>query len=213
MLVLANLVPIYGVMALGWEVYPVVLLFWTENLIIGGFNVLKMLSCRPQEAESWLVKIFFVPFFCFHYGIFTLVHGVFVVVLFGGGLRQGAPPLQWSEVFHTIGQLHLGYAVLALFASHAFAFGYNFLWRGEYRTASVPTLMQSPYGRVIVLHLAMLGGAFLILKLHAPQGALALLVLLKIALDVLGHHRELKGQASRTFTHHFPTQPTQFTAP
>ena len=42
-LVLANLVPLYGVLFLGWETFPLVFLFWLENVIVGAFNVLKML--------------------------------------------------------------------------------------------------------------------------------------------------------------------------
>ncbi|HNQ73514.1 MAG TPA: DUF6498-containing protein [Verrucomicrobiota bacterium] len=212
-LILANLVPLYGVLALGWEVYAVVLLFWLENLIIGGVNALRMLCCQPQERGLWLVKMFLVPFFCFHYGIFTLVHGAFIIGLFGGAFRQGASAAQWSDVIRTIGQLHLGYAAAALLASHGFAFVYNFLWRGEFRTASLTNAMQSPYGRVVVLHIAILGGAFLILQLHAPQGALALLVLLKIILDVRAHNRESKGKPAPPFARRFSAPAATSTAP
>ena len=126
-LVLANLIPIYGVLALGWEVFPIMLLFWLENVVIGAFNVLKMLLSEPQDRAKWLGKLFLVPFFCVHYGMFTLVHGVFVLGFFGGAFRQGAPFPSWSDVAHMIGEQHLWYAVLALVVSHAFSFGYNYL--------------------------------------------------------------------------------------
>jgi hypothetical protein len=50
-LVLANLIPLYGVLAFGWETFPLLLLFWVENVIVGGFNVLKMLLAAPQSGS------------------------------------------------------------------------------------------------------------------------------------------------------------------
>ncbi|MGA9779521.1 MAG: DUF6498-containing protein [Verrucomicrobiia bacterium] len=38
-LVLANLVPVAGVFLFGWEIFPLMFLFWSENVIIGVFNV------------------------------------------------------------------------------------------------------------------------------------------------------------------------------
>ena len=34
-LVLANLVPVFGVFYFHWEVFPLMFLFWSENVIIG----------------------------------------------------------------------------------------------------------------------------------------------------------------------------------
>jgi len=189
-LVLANLIPLYGVLALGWEVFPIMLLFWLENVVIGGFNALKMLLSEPQHSVKWLGKLFLVPFFCVHYGMFTAIHGVFVLGFFGKQFRQGAAFPSVGDVVGFIGELHLGYAVLALVASHAFSFGYNYLWRGEFRTSSLSALMHQPYGRVVVLHLAILGGGFLIVALNSPTAGLVLLIVLKIALDVRSHWKE-----------------------
>lgn len=60
--------------------------------------------------------------------------------------------------------------------------------------------MQQPYGRVMVLHLTILGGAFLMAALHSPVVGLLLLVVLKIVLDLRGHFKERKKFA-RPVTH------------
>ena len=52
------------------------------------------------------------------------------------------------------------------------------------------SLMHQPYGRVIVLHIAILGGGFLVMALGSPVAGLALLVVLKIALDVRAHLKQ-----------------------
>jgi hypothetical protein len=85
--------------------------------------------------------------------------------------------------------------VLALVVSHAFSFGYNYLWRGEFRSSSLQGLMQQPYGRVVVLHLTILGGGFLVMALKSPTAGLVLLVVLKIILDVRSHWKERRRAA------------------
>ena len=86
----------------------------------------------------------------------------------------------------------LEWAILGLLASHAISFGWNYVGQGEYRRASLPTLMTQPYGRVVVLHLTVLLGGFLVVALKSPTAGLALLVLLKTGLDVRAHLRERK---------------------
>jgi len=41
-LIIANIVPLYGVFFLNLQAFPILLLFWLENVIVGVFNVLKM---------------------------------------------------------------------------------------------------------------------------------------------------------------------------
>src|SRR5512138_1069070 len=81
-LLLANLFPLYGVLFLGWQAFPILFLYWLENVYIGIFNVVKMLLCESSDARTGFTKLAIIPFFCVHYGIFTLVHGVFVITLF-----------------------------------------------------------------------------------------------------------------------------------
>src|SRR2546426_10548328 len=88
-LLLANALPIAGVLLLGWTVFPLVLLYWLENVVVGGFNVAKLLLAQPRQPVYWLGKAFFFPVFLGHFGGFTYIHGVLVVGLFG---PQGAPP-------------------------------------------------------------------------------------------------------------------------
>lgn len=189
-LVLANLIPHYGVLFLGWETFPLVFLFWLENVIVGGFNVLKMLMASPQNPMGWAGKLFIVPFFSFHYGMFTFVHGIFVVGLFGKQFRTGAPFPDAELFLRMISEQHLWWGVIGLVLSHGFSFVYNYVIGGEYRTTSLQALMQQPYGRVVVLHVAILGGGFLVMALGSPVAGLALLVLLKIALDVRAHLKQ-----------------------
>lgn len=191
-LVLANLIPFYGVLFLGWKVFSLLFLFWLENVFVGIFNLLKMIACNPGSGAKWLGKIFFVPFFFFHYGIFTTVHGIFVIGLFGDkalGISgfSGMDTLLWI-----IQSNNLQYAALMLFFSHGFSFLWNYLGQGEYERTDLPSLMGRPYGRVVVLHITIIFGGFLLMALNSPAAGLLLFIVLKILMDLAAHFREHK---------------------
>jgi hypothetical protein len=195
LLIAANLIPLYGVLFLDWKVFPILLLFWMENVLVGIFNVFKMLIASPAKPLNWAAKIFLIPFFCFHYGMFTLVHGVFVFGFFGGYFTSGASFPNESLVFQAIADFQLGWPIFALLFSHTVSFVINYIGKGEYKQASVAALMQQPYSRVVLLHLTILIGGFLVMSLGSPVFALLILVLLKIFIDVQAHLKERKKYA------------------
>lgn len=186
-LILANLVPVAGVLFFGWEVFPLMFLFWSENVIVGVFNVLKMIFAGGGGGLGQASKFFIIPFFCVHYGMFTFVHGIFIMAMFGGGMGNGVGFPDLGTFWRTMQENHLGWAVLGLVISRGISFATNYLGNGEYKNILAPMLMAQPYGRIIVLHIAMIGGGFLVMALHSPVLGLLLLVVLKTLLD-LGSH-------------------------
>ena len=198
-LLASNLVPLYGVLVHGWAVFPIMLLFWLENVVIGVLNAVRMLVAQPVTEPgappSQGAKLFMVPFFCMHYGIFTLVHGIFVFALFAGPSFDGVdtPTEMGDALTGAIEGWHLGLALLGLVASHLVSFFTNYIGRGEYKRYSLGRLLFQPYGRVVILHLTILGGGFLAMALGSPTWALAVLVVLKIVVDLGAHvweHRD-----------------------
>ena len=188
-LVLANLVPLVGVLGGTWTVFSVILVYWSENVVIGAFNVLRMLFANPRSLATDASKLFVVPFFVVHYGMFTMIHGVFVLALFGpAGLSRGFPGP--ATFLAAIRQAGVWYAVIAIALSHGFSFVHNYLAGGEYRNASPAILMGQPYARVMILHVSILLGGFLAKAAGAPEVALVILVVLKIALDLRSHLAE-----------------------
>jgi hypothetical protein len=198
-LLAANLVPLYGVLFLGWSAFSLLVLFWAENVIIGVLNALRMLLANPAEGTLWGAKLFMVPFFCVHYGAFTMGHGIFVFALFGGkeyeGLTKGFWPTDAAAHAIVANGLVLPLAVLA--ASHLFSFGWNYLWRGEFRSADLAKLMTQPYARIVVLHLTIILGGFVAMTLGSPLWALLLLLTLKIGIDLAAHLKERRKLAPK----------------
>jgi hypothetical protein len=185
-------VPIYGVLFMGWQVFPVMLLFWIENVIIGVSNVLKMLVSSPGNFGQWFAKIFLIPFFCVHYGMFTFVHGLFIILIFGGFGQTGTPMPGFSDVLGLIAGQQLGWAVLGLILSHTISFITNYIGNGEYKNANLSELMAQPYGRVVILHLTILLGGFTVMALGSPVIGLILLITLKTFVDIKTHLKQHK---------------------
>jgi hypothetical protein len=195
-LVAANAIPLAGALLLGWGVYPILLLYWLENVTSGAFNVLRMLVSRPSDPVNWVGKVFLIPFFCLHYGMFTAVHGVFVFSMFGnrrpGGGLLPSPDFVRGEILAT----GIEYAMVALVLSHAVSFLWNFLIGGEFRRVGAMQLMAQPYSRVIVLHLVIILGGAATVAIGSPVAAIAVLVLVKTTIDVAAHTRERRALAA-----------------
>jgi len=206
-LMAANLMPLVGVAFLGWKVFPVVLLYWIENIAVGAFTVAKMavakgtalpeggmhIELNGREVNPKAGRVPLIGFFCLHYGMFTCVHGIFVFILFSGWAvpTPGGPGLQGvSDAWWLVP------AVTALVISHAVAYARVFLGEGEYLVRSPAQLMMEPYGRVVVLHLTIIFGGWTVNAMGAPVGALVLLVALKTGLDVRGYRRQHREAAA-----------------
>ena len=260
-LLVANAIPLVGVLLFGWSLYTILVIYWLENGIVGLWNVPKILLAQgsivpqlPDAAaraatgsdeeptrlqEAWVraraaqvqannnamsdtgaapafAQVFGAArlptagraalglFFMVHYGMFWFVHGIFVFTLpmFLGstaecgesafGLAQPCTgafgPILWTNVW---------IAAAALFISHGASFLFNYIGRAEYLTASPTRQMGAPYGRVLVLHLTILLGAFAVGIVGAPIAALLLLVGLKTALDLGLHRRERRAADAR----------------
>jgi len=205
-LLVANAVPLFGVLFLKWDAFYVVLLYWAENLAVGFYNVLKMAFVKVSHPAKHLGKLFMIPFFMVHYGGFTAVHGFFILAIFSKG-EQGPPMGNESwPCFFVFLQLLLNVikhimstipptvrlAVLSLFASHGISFIYNYLIKGEYTRTNLQKLMGQPYARVVIMHITILGGAFLTMALGSPVALLLILVGLKTIIDIKMHLWEHK---------------------
>jgi hypothetical protein len=189
-LVLANLVPLVGVLAWNWDAFALIALFWMENVIVGVFFILRILCVDPRDPALWAGKLFMIPFFAFHYGFFTAGHGVFVFGMLGGK-RYDAQGFNVIEpALRAASDYGLWLPVAVLVASHLFSFVWNYLYRGEFRRAKLTELMSRPYVRVVVLHVAILIGGFGAIALGSPLWALVVLLALKIGLDLKAHVRE-----------------------
>jgi hypothetical protein len=207
-LILVNLLPLAGVFFFDWDAFAVVLLYWAENLIIGGYTILKMALAPAEQPSHHLAKLFLVPFFCIHYGGFCAGHGFFILMFFSGfengndiapfsGGPEWPGPLVFLQMLVGVVS-HLWrtqppemiWPLLGLTVSHGLSFVQNFLIRKEYANSSVKDLMGAPYKRIVLLHIAIIAAGVPVMLLGSPIPLLAILIAMKIGMDLWLHNRE-----------------------
>lgn len=188
-----TLLPLAGVLLLGWDWREVILLYWLENISIGLATVVRIVRAQPSpamlaadtstleingkpvdlRAGGAAAKAAMAGFFCLHYGLFTLVHGVFVFVFIGGGFGFGAPTDDRSIDWLSIAVIWVVGTAVQVAAQVL----------GPPASDSIGRLFAAPYGRIIALHLTILGGAFLMGVLQWPPVAAVLLIVLHGLID------------------------------
>lgn len=193
LLLIANLIPLFGVLFLGWSVAMVLIAYWLENGVVGLLNVPKVLLAGRSAAggggSDMAGATVRAVFFGFHYGVFWVVHGVFVFFLTGAaapfsfffGFGRGGAALDPAA---------LALVALVLLASHGASFVFNYVGKREYLTTTPERQSFQPYGRLVVLHVTIVFGGIFILGLGSPVALVALLVVLKTGVDLLLHLRE-----------------------
>lgn len=204
-LIIANLVPLAGVLLFRWDAAVIVLLYWSENVIIGIYNILKMASLKVFSKASILELLFFIPFFCLHYGGFCAVHGFLILSIFNMGETTSLfhPDNSWpgplvilqmlGSVIVSLWQKHppgMAWPVACLFLSHGISFLQNFLSKKEYNDLNSQKLMIQPYKRIVVLHITVIAGALPIMMFGSPVPLLFVLVFLKTGMDIFLHMKE-----------------------
>ena len=61
MVVVANLVPLYGLFSFQWQIFPILLLFWIENVLVGSSRLLNdngsNIFIRPTKPSIFYSSI------------------------------------------------------------------------------------------------------------------------------------------------------------
>ncbi len=216
LLVLVNVIPLLGVSLLGWSVLDVLIVYWTETVVIGVVNLRRMAKSQPghsllgiltiaanvtaqQKGADKLPALFFpalklgmIAFFSFHYGLFCLAHLFGLLVVFGEPDESGG----FSLSLQAFWQFEYLLAVVPIALSHTFSYFSNFIGREEHKNIGLVALMGRPYGRIVTMQIVIISGAFLVESLGSPQMALAVLVLTKTAFDLRSHHKERQQLAT-----------------
>ena len=173
-----------GIAFFGWPTFTVLALYWLENVIIGGFTALRILAAGSR-TERYGESLLGTAFFCLHYGMFCAVHGIFVATLFGG-MRSASSMI--DPLFLMIGRIagdRVGVLVLAAMVVAAAVDAWRAMATVDAEDEkAVRHIMSEPYGRIVVLHLVLLAGGFLMAALQLPSLAALLLVVFKLVYDL-----------------------------
>jgi len=179
-IIIANSVPIIGVLAFGWDLRAIMFLYWLETAVVVFYSALKIITVGGPST---------VPSLSAHlatFGVFMSFHLMMILPLgptpHGGGLFP--QDVIWDLFKRTWG------AAASLFVSHGISFVTDFLGNGEYKHTTVNAQVSAPWKRLLVMHVTTIAGAWSVMLFAAPVGALIALSTLKVVIDLHGHLRE-----------------------
>jgi len=211
LLLAANSIPIFGVLYWGWDVFVLLMLYWLETAVIGGWTIARIALAPPGSLGKMEINgrptvagsLFIAGFFIVHSGIFMGVHMIFLWSLFSG---------HWSKKIHgpidffskMIVGTDMWIPLLVLFGVRGLGFVFHAL-RPEIiqrfeqslhlRIAATPTaaladefgsIIGAFYGRIVIMHLTIIFSAF-IAVLFGSIAPLIIMVGVKTIADVMLH--------------------------
>jgi len=184
-LIISNLVPLFGVIFLDWSIYPILIAYWIENVIIGYFTYIKIPLSMGTDTDKTILSLFHIPNmpekmvinrFLRDYSFFCVVHGVLLFIFFFVGVKF---------------QLSFFYSILLMvtftFVSHLISYKSNFLGKKEYLSTSPRQQMIMPYSRIMIMHLVVLMGGLVVEDRGYKLVTVAFLIILKTSVDLVSH--------------------------
>jgi Family of unknown function (DUF6498) len=180
----ANLIPLYGVLYWGWDTFQLLMLYWMETVIIAFWTIRRIARLPIEELGTMTVngrvqaatRKMLCGFFTLHAGAFIAVHLLFLWVLFSG---------EWLKKVHGVASFFdelfvangLWIALVFMFASGWIAYrisasqGYpRAIERGLYpkktlaqasdnASDTVGSIVGGLYVRIVIMQIAIIAGA------------------------------------------------------
>lgn len=190
-LILSNLIPLAGILFWGWDVFVLLCLYCLETAVIGFWTIARVatMSRDPGSVAGRSIAgtLGLAGFFTVHAGLFMTVHMAFIYVLFAG---------PWAGRIHdardfirliVIGK-DLWIPLLVLFVGQGAIFINDAVNRFAFAkvpltNADTGEIMGDFYKRIVIMHVAIMGGAFIVQAI-GTAAPLIVLVLLKIAIEI-----------------------------
>lgn len=209
-LFLTSAVPLAGVLFAGWDWRQIMIFYWLGNITVGIQLLLTIVRSSANDLPSLLgqkavadinqvavstdlktnssplnstfMKVFLIIFFCTHYGMFTLIHGIFVFAITSGSFgfenASSLPPIELGQI--------ISFWLITLVLSTAL----NLVMRQK------PLTIPAAYIRITVLQLSIIFGGFLISMLSWPAAAAVLLIGLNLIFEAFNYLKNSKPIAS-----------------
>lgn len=185
-LLAANAITIVIALYEGWYINELMLIYWTQSIIIGYFSFRRMLDLKEFSTEgvrqngrkvepTEKTKKSMAFFFLLHYGAF---HGFYLVFIFQGDNSE----LDGSMLF-------IGLCAVVFLVNHWYSYSQTREQDAE-RKPNIGTIMLFPYARIVPMHLTIILGGTMS---GTSTFALLLFLGLKTAADVVMHKIEHYG--------------------
>ena len=194
-LVIANLIPIYGVLFYNWNLTTVPFLYWAEVVIVGLYFIPKTYLAVKYGGLTWEIptklsknvqqiisQVFVLSFFIFYFLILAALHYSIVVKLFG------IPDVDSYILF----------AITIFVISHGISFFTNYIGNREYEKIYVneDNVFALHMRRVWLVQIVVIGGGLIAMEKSSSSMIILVSLVIKMILDVHTHYQEHKKLGS-----------------
>jgi hypothetical protein len=180
-LILSNVITIILAVMQGWSLLFVMLIYWSQSVIIGSFNFIRILSLKKFSTENFKIRNMSVKptkdvkfstaiFFAIHYGLFHLIYLAFLTTF----------NVFWQLEIAASDIIFIPLISLIFFVNHLFSFLSN-REKDSKKIPNIGRIMFFPYARIIPMHLIIMFGLFL------GGVAIVLFLILKTIADLIMH--------------------------
>lgn len=181
-----NVVFLIGFLLMG-KITPYAILFgyFLETMIIGIFNVFKMLAASRHDGSGKTIA-FLIPFFMFHFGMFVAIQSVFVFVIIGiDGQTFAKEPFHLIENYKGVLALEgMSYVLPILIGTQLVKFIFDFMLPQKYLEYTASEVMFKPYVRIFIQQFTVIiAFFFFIIFIEAALTAALLLIFFRSLID------------------------------
>jgi Family of unknown function (DUF6498) len=185
-LFISNLIPVVGVVFLGWTLQSVLYLYLFESMIIGFYSALHLWfvplarnsTYAPNSVSVFKAsfgRLLYITFFCVMFGILIVANATFLHLFF---------PLYTADLTAILP------GIISMFISHGISYNSNFLNKKEYQYMTVRELFARPFKRVFFPHILFFLALLPFSAAFGSGGPVVLFILLRTLIDMKVHFWE-----------------------
>jgi len=186
-LIIANLLPLFFVFRGTASLFIILLLYWSENIVIGLYAIPKIIL-----AQKGVGGLLFIPIFLFHFSIFSFIHFAFLSTVFSS-YDTSSPIALLTDPFVTGTFMSAWIIIAGFFVSHGISFFTNFIGKQEFRSTNSTQEMFAPYKRIGLMQLGLFVGALpIFIAAHSEtfeKYLIIFLIFIKLALDLYTYRK------------------------
>jgi len=155
MIIILNLIPVYGMLFLKWSIFSVLYFYWLETLVISFSNAVKMAyaakSIPGNRTKMMLQYLFFRLAMFFFYLIFIFV--------FVGLIIATKEQLRTNLMTFLFLDKAFNWAVVGMILSYGFNLTFNYILNDEYKHFSPNDFNIVFDFRTVIMHIVIVLGA------------------------------------------------------
>lgn len=190
-LIIANLIPVYGVWFLGWDAVDAFIVYALETLIVGVLTILKLaVIALFRKKDTWYNEgsstkvsgVFFIIFFILHFGLFAVIQTT-IFSQSANIVPPGSGPLDFFFHWYSYINEDITIMLCGFIASYLTRFFLPFIINAGYKTISMARVMFQPYGRIFIQQFTVILGS-MFLELGWGKAFILIFAIVKIFFEI-----------------------------